>query len=34
MGDRARRLIESRYTWRHYRERIAGAYREILGARA
>jgi glycosyltransferase involved in cell wall biosynthesis len=34
MGGRARDLMAAHYTWHHYRERVAGAYREILGARA
>lgn len=33
MGSRARALIEARYTWRHYRRRVAAAYRAILAGR-
>lgn len=33
MGGNARRLIESEYTWRHYRRRVAAAYHAILEGR-
>ncbi len=33
MGANGRGLIESRYTWSHYRQRVAAAYRAILEGR-
>jgi starch synthase len=30
MGERARQLIQERYTWTHYRQRVATAYHSIL----
>jgi glycosyltransferase involved in cell wall biosynthesis len=33
MGAKGRALIEASYTWRHYHQRLAAAYRAVLGGR-